>query len=151
MNKKSKVSLIMICLLLALMSVSLSSCAKRAEASNPVTYTGIVTDVHCYLKKPDITLDSKKCLQMPACAATGYGIVILKDDKTTDFYFLDGDFAPNATGAQLTVAKLIDASTKTDHFYFTVTGTLSGETKKIAYEKTYKVLNVTSIVESNGN
>lgn len=150
MNKKSKVSLIMICLLLAMMSLSLSSCAKRADAS-PQTYTGIVTDVHCYLKKPDITLDTKKCLQMPACAATGYGIVIVKADKTTEFYFLDGDFAPNATGAQLTVAKLIDASTKTDHFYFTIKGTLSGETKKIAYEKTYKVLNVTEIVESNGN
>lgn len=149
MNKKSKISLIMICLL-AIISFGLSSCAKRAEAS-PQTYTGIVTDVHCYLKKPEITLDTKKCLQMPACAATGYGIVIVKEDKTTEFYFLDGDFAPNATGAQLTVAKLIDASAKTDHFYFTIKGSLSGETKKIAYEKNYKVLNVTDIVESNGN
>lgn len=151
MGKKSKLSLTVICLILAIIAVSLSACAKRAEATSPVTYTGIVTDVHCYLKKPDITLDSKKCLQMPACAATGYGIVIVNSDKTTEFYFLDGDFAPDATGAQLTVAKLIDASTKTDHFYFKVTGTLSGETKKIAYEKTYKVLNVTSIAESDGN
>lgn len=151
MEKKSKLSLIIMCLLLAIITISLSSCAKRAEATSPMTYTGIVTDVHCYLKKPDITLDSKKCLQMPACAATGYGIVIVNSDKTTEFYFLDGDFAPNATGTQLAVAKLIDASTKTDHFYFTITGTMSGETKKIAYEKEYKVLNVTSIAESNGN
>lgn len=151
MNKKSKLSLLLICLLLVMMTVGFTSCAKRAEATSPMTYTGIVTDVHCYLKKPDITLDSKKCLQMPACAATGYGIVIVNSDKTTEFYFLDGDFAPNATGAQQTVAKLIDASTKTDHFYFTVTGTMSGETKKIAYEKEYKVLNVTSIAESSGN
>jgi len=151
MKKNAKVSLIVLCLLMVMTAALLSACAKSAEASGPQTFTGIVTDVHCYLKKPDLTLDSKKCLLMPACAATGYGLAVLQSDKTYKFYFLDGEFAPNATGAQLTAAKLIEASEKTDHFFFTVTGTVSEETKKIAYEKEYPILKVTEIAESDGN
>ncbi len=149
-KKNGKLSLIILSLLLVMMSAVLSSCAKSTKATAPQTITGIVTDVHCYLKKPEIELDSKKCLLMPACSETGYGIVVPQSDNTTKFYFLDGEFAPNATGSQLAVSKLIQASDKVDHFYFTVTGTLSGETKKIAYEKEYQVLTLSEIKESDG-
>lgn len=149
MRKNSIMKLMLSCLLLIILSFGLASCGKKAAASNPQTLTGVVTDVHCFVKKPDPTLDSKKCLQMPACAATGFGLAVMQSDKTYKFYFLDGEFAPNATGAQETVAKLIDNSTKTDHFYFTVTGTLTGETKT-ADGKTYPILKVSEISESDG-
>lgn len=149
MRKNSIMKLMLSCLLLIILSFGLASCGKKAAASNPQTLIGVVTDVHCFVKKPDPTLDSKKCLQMPACAATGFGLAVMQSDKTYKFYFLDGEFAPNATGAQETVAKLIDNSTKTDHFYFTVTGTLTGETKT-ADGKTYPILKVSEISESDG-
>ncbi len=136
-------------MLVMLLPLFLTACAKGTAASQEETFVGIVTDAHCFLKKPDLELDSKKCLQMPACAATGYGVAVVQPDKTYKFYFLDGEFAPNATGAQATAAKLIAASTRTDHFYFTVKGTLSDKTKTIAFEKTYPVINVASIVESD--
>lgn len=149
MKKNSKIKLIFSSLLLLILSFGLASCGQRAVASNPQTLTGIVTDVHCFVKKPDPTLDSKKCLQMPACAATGYGLAVMQSDKTYKFYFLDGEFAPAATGTQDTVAKLIDNSTKTDHFFFTVTGTLTGETKT-ADGKSYPIFKVSEISESDG-
>lgn len=150
MKKNSRIKLIFLSLILVVQSFSLASCGQKAAASNPQTLTGIVTDVHCYLKKPDPTLDSKKCLQMPACAATGYGLAVLQSDNTYKFYFLDGEFAPAATGAQATAAKLIDDSPKADHFYFTVTGTLTGETIKADDGKSYPVLNVSQLSESDG-
>ncbi len=138
-----------LCLLLTILPLDLSGCAAKASAS-PQTLTGIVTDVHCFLKKPDITLDTKKCLEMDACAATGYGVAVLQPDKTYQFYFLDGDFAPKATGSQKKAAELIHASTRTDHFYFTVTGIVSEDKKTIAYDKSYPVIKVSSIAESDG-
>ena len=149
MKKNNRMKLIFSSLLLIILSLGMASCAKKATASNPQTLTGIVTDVHCFVKKPDPALDSKKCLQMPACAATGFGLAVMQSDKTYKFYFLDGEFAPSATGSQETVAKLIDNSTKTDHFYFTVTGTLTGETIT-ADGKSYPVLKVSEISESDG-
>ena len=149
MKKNSTIKLMLTSLLLIILSFGLASCAQKATASNPQTLTGIVTDVHCFVKKPDPALDSKKCLQMPACAATGFGLAVMQSDKTYKFYFLDGEFAPSETGAQETVAKLIDNSTKTDHFYFTVTGTLTGETIT-ADGKSYPVLKVSEISESDG-
>ena len=136
-------------LLIILILPLLSACASTVAAS-PQTLTGIVTDVHCYLKKPDITLDTKKCLQMPTCAATGYGVVVTGTDGKTEFYFLDGDFAPAATGSQKKAAELIDASTRTDHFYFTVTGVVAKDKKTIAYDKSYPVITVSAIAESDG-
>lgn len=149
MTTQRNVRQILMILLLAIMPMILSACSTPAQAS-PTTLTGIVTDVHCYLKKPDITLDTKQCLQMPACAATGYGVVVTQDDGTSQFYFLDGDFAPAATGSQQTAASLIDASEKHDHFYFSVTGVISDDKKTIAYDKSYPVITVTSMSETDG-
>lgn len=144
-----KVKQIIFVLLLALLPLNLSSCAAKASAA-PVTLTGIVTDVHCYLKKPDITLDTKQCLMMPACSTTGYGVVVVQPDNTTQFYFLDGEFAPAATGSQKKMFELIAASTRVDHFYYTVTGVVSADKKTIAYDKSYPVITVSNIVESDG-
>lgn len=150
MKKNSKVKVVFSSLLLLLISFTLVSCGQKAVASNPQTLTGVVTDVHCFLKKPDPKLDAKKCLLMPACAATGYGIAVLQSDKTYKFYFLDGEFAPAATGTQDVAAKMIEKSNKNDHFFFTVTGTVTDETKKAENGKSYPVLKVSNIIESDG-
>lgn len=146
----ARIKLIIVSLTLIIISFGLASCGQRAVASNPQTLTGIVTDSHCYLKKPDPTLDAKKCLLMPACAATGYGLAVQQSDKTYKFYFLDGEFAPAASGTQDMAAKMINDSTKTDHFYFTVTGVLTGEMKTAEDGKSYPVLKVSDISESDG-
>jgi len=151
MKTNSGLRIFFICLLMIGLLASLTSCMTSAAAANtPRTFTGIVIDEHCFQKKPDPTLDSKKCLQMTACAATGYGIAVLQSDNTYKFYYFDGEFAPAATGAQLTAINLIDASTKTDHFYVSVTGTLTGENRKAADGQSYPLLKVDSLAESNG-
>jgi len=148
MNSRIKLKILSLTLIIILFG--LASCGQRAAVSNPQILTGVVTDVHCFLKKPDPTLDAKKCLLMPACAATGYGLAVMHSDKTYKFYFLDGEFAPAASGAQDAVAKLINDSTKTDHFYFTVTGELTGEMKKAEDGKSYPILKISEISESDG-
>ena len=150
MKKNARIKLILSSLLLIILSLGMASCGQMAVASNPQTLTGVVTDVHCFLKKPDPTLDAKKCLLMPACAATGYGLAVQQSNKTYQFYFLDGEFAPSASGTQDSVAKLINDSSKTDHFYFTVTGALTGEMKKAEDGKSYPILKVSEISESDG-
>ena len=146
---KLKLTIRSILFMLLLTVLPLSSCAAKASAA-PQTLTGIVTDVHCYLKKPDITLDTKQCLLMPACSSTNYGVVVVQPDKSAQFYFLDGDFAPAATGSQKKMLELIQTSTRGDHFYYTVTGIVSEDKKTIAYDKSYPVITVSSIVESDG-
>jgi len=151
MKRKIGLRLAVVCLLLISLLAGLTSCMTTAVAANTTrTFTGIVIDEHCFVKKPDPTLDSKKCLQMSACAATGYGVAVLQSDNTYKFYFFDGEFAPAATGAQLMAVNLIDDSTKTDHFYVSVTGTLTGENKKAADGQSYPLLKVDSMAESNG-
>lgn len=151
MNQKASSRALVLFLLLTLTISVLTACARpAAAAAKPQTFTGIVTDQHCFLKKPDLTLDSKKCLQMEACAATGYGVAVLQSDKTYKFYYLDGEFAPSATDGQLKAIKLIDASTRVDHFYVTVTGTLTGQNRTAADGKSYPLIKVDTIVESNG-
>jgi len=136
--------------ILLLNLAGLTACAARVQAQSNVTLVGIVTDEHCFLKKPEPELDSKKCLQMPACAATGYGIAVRQSDKSYKYYYFDGEFAPAATGGQDMAVKLIDASERVDHFYVSVTGTLTGENRKAADGQSYPLIKVSAMSESNG-
>lgn len=148
--RPSLAALILILFLFLIMSALTACASSRVQAEAPITMVGIVTDEHCFLKKPEPELDSKKCLQMPACAATGYGIAVLQSDKTYKFYYLDGDFAPAATGGQDLAIKLIDASTRIDHFYVSVTGKLAGENRKAADGQSYPLIQVSALSETNG-
>ena len=150
MKRNVSLYLTILCLILIFVSINLTSCAQTAAANTSQTFTGIVIDEHCFEKKPDPTLDSKKCLMMPACAATGYGIAVKQADDTYTFYFFDGEFAPAATGAQKSAASLIEASSKTDNFLVSVTGTLTGEKKSAADGQTFPLIEVSSIKEIDG-
>ena len=144
MKNNSIQKTMILCLCLTILITSFTSCAKPVTTE---TISGYLIDVHCLVKKPDPSADSKTCLNMPACAATGYGIAILQGDKTYKFYFFDGNFAPTATDTQTLAAAIAANTTKTDHLYIEVTGTLTGATKKYL-DKDYPVMKVSSIIES---
>jgi len=146
MKNRIILRMLILCLSLVTMLSVFTSCSNVASAT---TLSGYLIDVHCFDKKPDPALDSKTCLMMPACAATGYGIAVPQSDATYKFYYFDGEFAPAATGAQTQAASLINEMTKTDHLYVTVTGTLNGDELKDANGISYPVLTVESLVESN--
>ena len=149
MSKKTLVLLLTLATIIA--SAGCAGINPLAAAENSdLSLSGYVMDEHCFVKKPEPELDSKMCLQMPTCAASGYGLAVLQEDGTYKFYYFDGDFAPAATGAQLTAINLIDASTKSDHFYVSVTGILTGENRKAADGQSYPLLKVSSLEESNG-
>ena len=136
---------IILCLSLTTMISGFTSCAKEVSAQ---TLSGYLIDSHCFVKKPDSSLDSKTCLMMPTCAATGYGIAVPQSDKSYKFYYFDGEYAPKATDTQVLAANIASSTTKKDHLYVTVSGTLTGKEKKDAYGTSYPVMKVTSISES---
>ena len=118
-----------------------------AAEQSDLSLSGYVMDEHCFVKKPEPELDSKMCLQMPTCAASGYGLAVLQDDGTYKFYYLDGDFAPDATDGQDLAAKIINQTEKMDHIYLTVKGNLAG-TRKSAAEVDYAVIRVNEMAEA---
>lgn len=141
---------IVLFLVMVLLANSLSSCALFAKDKvSAQTLDGYIMDVHCFVIKSDPGSDSKACLQMPGCAATGFGIAVKQDDGTYKFFFFDGNFAPSATDGQTKAMNLIDNTVKKDHVYISVTGELTGSSTK--YEKngvSYPVIKVSNIVES---
>ena len=135
-------------ILTLLLPMTLSCSAKNVEASE-LTFSGYIMDTHCFLKKPDPSLDTKKCLQMTGCAATGYGIAVKQSQNTYKFYAFDGKFAPEASDGQLLAVKLVDATTRTDHIYITVSGTLSDKNIRANDGTLFQVIDVTSLRESD--
>lgn len=149
MNRKMMLKTIILAMIMILLLPLTLSCTLSAEKVSAQTLSGYIMDTHCFLMKPDPGLDSKKCLQMPACAATGYGIAVKQDDGAYKFYVFDGSFAPEASDAQLLAADLVNATIKNDHIYITVTGILSGDTIKADGGTQFKVIKVSSMSESN--
>lgn len=117
------------------------------------TFTGYIEDEDCFVWYTDPANnsnpgeDSKMCLLMGECAASGYGIAVLQSDGTYKFYYLDGGFAPGATGTQALAKALIQNSIKSKGISIEVKGYLNGDTKTAADGKTYPVITVTSLVE----
>lgn len=120
-----------------------------ADLSNTanLTMVGYIIDAHCFAKKSVPGSDSRICLQMPACAATGYGIAVLQNDNTYRFFYFNGNTAPMATEAQIMAAKLIQDSTKNDNIFISVTGMLSGDTLAAPDGSIYPVFTVSSMSE----
>ncbi|MHB1483244.1 MAG: hypothetical protein ACYCYI_01145 [Saccharofermentanales bacterium] len=151
MKRKMTSKTIFLILTMALLLNSLSSCAFFTNTKvSAETIEGYIMDVHCFVKKPVPESDTKTCLQMAGCAASGFGVAVKQDDGSYKFYFLDGTFAPAAADGQLKAMNLINNTTKKDHIYISVTGSLTG--KSIKYEKngvSYPVFKISSISESN--
>ena len=93
------------------------------------TFVGYVIDTHCFNLKPDPTKDSKMCLLMAGCEASGFGIAVKQANSTYKFYKF------NTTGHNMAKA-LITNSKKTTGFSISVRGKMVGNK-----------INVTSVVE----
>ncbi|MGV8906571.1 MAG: Ig-like domain-containing protein [Acetobacterium sp.] len=123
-------------------------------AQETLTFEGYIQDQDCFIQyAPYYGDDSKDCLLMQSCAASGYGITALQDDGTFKFYYFDGDFATMApfkvgTGSQLNAWDLISNTSKDDHVTISVTGTLDGSTKISPFDGlSYPMITVTSLEE----
>lgn len=150
MKTKMTFKTIFMILSMALIFNSLTSCAFFTKPKvSAETMKGYLIDVHCFDIKPVPGSDTKACLQMKGCAASGFGIAVRQDDGSYKFYFLDGNFAPAATGGQIMAMNLINNTTKEDHVYISVTGSLTGG--RIKYDKngvSYPIFKVSDMSES---
>ncbi|OPY58393.1 MAG: Endo-1,4-beta-xylanase A precursor [Pelotomaculum sp. PtaU1.Bin035] len=136
--------------------------AAGTTPENPVvqTFTGYIEDEDCYVYFSDPNNntnpgeDSKGCLKMISCAASGFGIAVPQSDGTYKYYYFDGTFAESkantftGNGSQLVAWNLILNTIKQDHVSITVTGTLTGDTKISPYNDiSYPVITVSSLSE----
>jgi sulfite exporter TauE/SafE len=115
------------------------------------SFTGYIIDEDCFVMMPqDPGSDTKVCLRMSSCTASGYGIAVLQSDGSYKFYFFDGEFAPKAAGAQVKAFNIISNTTKKDHVSITVKGTLTGDTRtsQSGNAVSYPVIKVSSITEN---
>jgi len=133
---------------------------KAAETNNDsVTLTGYLIDEHCYYKKSDEPgKDTIGCLFMKGCIKGGYGIAVPKSDGTYQFYYFDGNFFTDTVNLDGTAGqklaydeavKIKEKGERSNYLSVTVTGKLSGETKKsINGTELYPVLNLATIEET---
>lgn len=119
---------------------------KVNNASTEQTFSGYIIDQDCFNPKANPGNDTKPCLEMKGCSASGYGIGVPQNDGTYKFYYFDGAFAPNSTGTQAKAYELIDKSTKNTRISITVTGTLNGDVKTVD-GISYPVITVSSLAE----
>ena len=134
-------------------STNTSADKNTANTTKPVvqSFTGYIIDEDCFAAMPkDPGSDTKACLNMKSCAASGYGIAVSQSDGTYKFYFFDGAFAPNANGAQAQAAVIVKNTPKKNHVTVTVTGTVSANTKVSPDGNgiSYPVISVSSLVEN---
>jgi len=126
MKKSLTPKIIFLGLIMVIFLNTLTSCSIFAKNKvSAETMKGYIIDVHCFDLKPDPAADSKACLQMKGCAASGYGIAVPQNDGSYKFYFFDGNFAPAPTDSQLDAVNLINSISKKDQLYISVTGTLT--------------------------
>ena len=57
------------------------------------SFTGYIIDEDCFVSYDNPGDDTKMCLSMKSCAASGYGIAVPKNDGSFKFYYFDGTFA----------------------------------------------------------
>ncbi|ADY57051.1 cell wall binding repeat 2-containing protein [Syntrophobotulus glycolicus DSM 8271] len=119
-------------------------------AGTEQAFTGYIIDEDCFAAMPDDPgSDTITCLRMAPCAASGYGIAVAQDDGAYQFYYLDGAFAPQASGGQEKAAALLKNTLKKDHVSIKITGTLKGDHKVSPSDGiSYPVITVSSLVEN---
>ncbi|HEY6351597.1 MAG TPA: hypothetical protein VI636_19520 [Candidatus Angelobacter sp.] len=102
------------------LAIILFSAISLTAFAADTTVKGYLVDMACGVEegqRPDFGIKhSKRCLQMPDCAASGYGV--LTDDKK----IIRFDKAGNERAT-----KFIDSITRTTDIKVAVTGTLNGE------------------------
>lgn len=89
-----------------------------------ITLTGILIDEHCFAFK-DPANDTKMCLMMVNCKASGYGAAVLKSDGSYEFYAFDD-------AGQVLAADIIKNTKKMKNIIIEVKGSLDGEIVKVS-------------------
>lgn len=129
-----------------------TSCVgKTKEESTRQDLIGYIIDEHCFSKNPFRGSNSKTCLRMTDCAASGYGIAALQSDVSLKFFYFDGDFAPAATGGQLIAEQLINASAREEYILISVTGTITGEASRASDGRYFPMIHVFHMREREFN
>ena len=99
------------------LAIILFTAASLMAFAAETSVKGYLVDIACATdegQRPDFGIKhSKKCLQMPECASSGYGV--LTEDKKVIFFDKDGSEKAR---------KFIDSVTKSNDIKVTVTGTL---------------------------
>jgi len=105
--------------------VESSSKIDGAAEDNGQTFAGVLIDKHCFLLKADPAIETKMCLQMAVCAASGYGIAVKQADGTYKFYQFDADGHNQAK-------EILNQTAKPSNITITVNGVLDGEIIKVS-------------------
>jgi hypothetical protein len=116
-----------------------------ADQGQVQTFTGYIIDEDCFVKPAyaDPAQESKGCLTMPGCAASGYGLAVRQADGTWKFNFFDGNTSAlkksdvagmskdqnDATGGQKLAWDFINAHIAGNNIPVTVKGVLTGDTR----------------------
>lgn len=133
----------------------------REAEKEPVTLTGYLIDEDCFVSPgyKDPAKETRACLTMPSCAASGYGLAVPQSDGTYRFYYFDGAISTvsaadervdDADGGQRLAWEFINESIEKQASPVTVTGRLTGETRTNPDPETadgiyYEILQVVSI------
>ena len=100
--------------------IILFATAWLTSSAAETTVKGYLVDIACATdegQRPDFGVKhSKRCLQMPECASSGYGV--LTDDKKVIYFDKDGNEKAK---------KFIESVTKSNDVRVTVTGTLESD------------------------
>lgn len=125
-------------------------------SSQTVTLRGYIIDEDCFVNYPNPALEDRGCLNMPECAASGYGIAA--ENGESKFYYFDGAISTikngervfNATGGQQIAWDFIDKKIPDRNPAVTVIGVLSSESRTNPDKSTadgiiYSVIKIISI------
>lgn len=103
-----------------------------------IILTGYIIDEDCFVSVgySDPSDETRGCLNMAICAASGYGLAVLQDGEKYNFYYFDGtisgvtdieDRIDNATGGQKYAWDFIDQHIQNDNILVKVKGRFSGQ------------------------
>jgi hypothetical protein len=130
---------VLLCLIVGLLMLSVSAYAAE-QAANVKTgvFKGYLSDVACGKagKDPagvDLTATPEKhtvkCMLMPSCVQSGYGIFIL-NKKTNKYVF----YAFDAQGSELAKKDVLDKTQKAEGIYIQVKGSLDKDKNILTVE-----------------
>ena len=133
-------------------SVTPAVTPKPDNSSTVRTLSGYLIDTDCLALYPDPSEETRSCLLMSACAASGYGITCKDVAGNTVFYLFDGNIAGNpadtahpAAGGQLLAYSFISNNVSDSNRSVSVKGSISSDIYTDASGQSYLIFAVSSI------
>ena len=136
-------------------STTSAKSAVQSESDNTGTirsFTGYLIDTDCLALYPDPSEETRVCLLMNSCAASGYGVSFQNSEGNKSFYLFDGNIAGDpydasqlSTGGQLLAHSFLTSNISDSNRSVTVEGIVSADTYTNASGQIYAILVVSSI------